>query len=443
MGLPAPIDRVSSDDLMSLVAERGSAPMLVGAVLLLDAAGLDGAAAIEQLGHRAAAVPRLRQRLLAVPAGCGRPVWVPDPEFSIHRHVTAVQLPGRSLPEQAVLDLAAGMLTTPLPRDRPLWAGTLVTSAEGGDAALIVVLHHVLADGVGGMAVLGALVDGRDAAAEDLPASHPTTGQIAFDALLLRLRAVGRLPHAVLRLGAAAGHLRGAVGRRLARTSLNVPTGPRRELASIRLPLAGVLAAARAQGATVNDVLLVATAAALRRLVAGRGEWIDDVVLSVPFSSRREASASRLGNQSGVVPLRIPATGDAGERLRRVAGLTRAAKRGTRGASTALLGPLFRLLARLGLYRRFINRQRLIHSFVSNVRGPAGPMSVFGCPITAVLPLGTISGNVTVAFTALSYAGTLAITVIADPDACGDLTVLEDALRRELAVLTGEETAAR
>jgi hypothetical protein len=58
-----------------------------------------------------------------------------------------------------------------------------------------------------------------------------------------------------------------------------------------------------------------------------------------------------------------------------------------------------------------------------------------GCPITALLPLSAATGNVTVAFAALSYAGTLVITIVADPDACPDLQALREALVTELAAL--------
>jgi hypothetical protein len=100
-----------------------------------------------------------------------------------------------------------------------------------------------------------------------------------------------------------------------------------------------------------------------------------------------------------------------------------------------VLGPLFRLLARVGLYQRFINRQRLIHTFVTNLRGPETRQTIFGCPITGIIPLTVASGDVTVSFAVLSYAGTLAVTINADPDACPDLPELRQALADELGAL--------
>lgn len=53
-----------------------------------------------------------------------------------------------------MLDLAARLMTTPLPSTRPLWSAALVTGPADGGVAVLVMLHHVLTDGVGGLAVL-------------------------------------------------------------------------------------------------------------------------------------------------------------------------------------------------------------------------------------------------------------------------------------------------
>uniref|UniRef100_UPI00111140A1 WS/DGAT domain-containing protein n=1 Tax=Crystallibacter crystallopoietes TaxID=37928 RepID=UPI00111140A1 len=48
-----------------------------------------------------------------------------------------------------------------------------------------------------------------------------------------------------------------------------------------------------------------------------------------------------------------------------------------------------------------------------------------------------VTGNVTVAFAVLSYAGTLVVSLIADPDTCPDLGELRDGLENELQAMTG------
>ena len=166
-------------------------------MLLLDVRkGLDPVQLKETLKHRLAAVPRLRQRLINVPIGCGRPVWVDYPEFRIEDHFAAV-LRAAPTDEEAVLRIAADLLTTRLPRDRPLWAARLVTGVGHDQAALLVVFHHVLADGVAGLTLLGSLVDGVVATADTgFPRPAPAVTRLALDALRNRFRSVLRLPAA-------------------------------------------------------------------------------------------------------------------------------------------------------------------------------------------------------------------------------------------------------
>lgn len=409
--------------------------------MMLDAReSLDPGLVVDAIAHRITAVPRLRQRLVQVPWWCGRPVWVDDRDFTVTNHFSVIRCPV-PLGESTVLEVAAEMLGTRLPRDRPLWAAKLVTDTGQGGAALIIVFHHVLADGIGGLAVLASLVDitaeARDAEAHDavFPVRMPSLRQLAIETATDRLRSARKLPAVLRRLRGAASQLRPMFSAPLARSSLNTATGPRRRLATVRVDLNQIRGTAHAHQATVNDVVLSAVAAALHRLLASRGERVDQFVISVPFSARRQASASDLGNQSGVIPLQVPGVGDPARRLESLAETTRANKRAQRGASTALLGPFFRLLAAMGFYRWFIDRQRLIHTFVSNLRGPESSLAFLHCPITSIIPLSAATGNVTVSFAVLSYAGSLAIILIADPDTCPDLSALRDALEEELRVL--------
>ena len=57
------------------------------------------------------------------------------------------------------MDTALQLVTSPLRRETPLWSVSLVGALPGDRAALVVVLHHVLADGVGGLTILADLVD--------------------------------------------------------------------------------------------------------------------------------------------------------------------------------------------------------------------------------------------------------------------------------------------
>ena len=80
-----------------------------------------------------------------------------------------------------------------------------------------------------------------------------------------------------------------------------------------------------------------------------------------------------------------------------------------------------------------MNNQHRFHTLVSHVRGPAEPVTFGGSTITSAIPAGVAEGgNITVYFELLSYAGTLTLTAITDPDHFPDPSTLTDALRSEL-----------
>jgi hypothetical protein len=220
--------------------------------------------------------------------------------------------------------------------------------------------------------------------------------------------------------------------RTLSPTSLNQPTGPRRRLDVVAADLAAIRELGHAHGGTINDVILAAITGALRVLLASRGEQLDLVTISVPVSAREEATGGQLGNQIGVMPVSLPADGSLAARITQIGAITRQRKAAAHGTSVALLGQPFRLLAATGLLHRFINRQRLVHTFATNLRGPGQPLTFAGAPVQAIIPIPATTGNVTVTFAALSYAGTLLITVLSDPSRVPDVTELTAALRHEL-----------
>ena len=440
--MDAPIDRLSAGDLMQRAMEVGPLPMHIGAVLVLS--GADPVAVRAALAERIPGVVRLRRRLMHTPPGCGRPVWVDDTTFDIARHVTTVECeaPGD---EDALLRTAVPWYTTPLPSDRPLWRAVVVTGLRGGEVALVLVLHHVLADGIGGLAVLTSLVDGAPTPAPvPFPTPAPSRRTLATDAWAARLRAGARVRAGVRGARAATTELGRGRPPKVEPSSLLRPLHAELRIALTRVDLAALRGAAKAHGATINDAVLVAVTGALRDLLARRGEQVSHLVVSVPVTGRpadavgpaeaRDPArpAETTGNRVGIMPVRLRTAGEPLERLAEVAALTRARKGSVRGTSAAISGPVFRLLGALGILRWLVRHQRMVSTFVTNVRGPAQRPSFAGAEVADVIPLGMVSGNVTVAFTVFSYAGTLTVAIAADPTWCTDLDVLQGLLQQAL-----------
>jgi diacylglycerol O-acyltransferase / wax synthase len=433
------VDRASPADLMELATDIGPVPMHVGAVLVLGTGpGFSVLEAQRLLGGRICAVPRLRRRLRRAPPGCGRPFWADDPAFDLRHHLQQRPCPPPG-DQRALLEVAAAVAGQPLPRSRPLWSATFVTGLADGGTGLIIVMNHVLADGIGGLAVLAQLVDegpGLPPATPQpagFPVPAPPAGALAADAWAGQARHLTHLAGSVRTIRQGLAELGGArPPRTLPPTSLNQPTGPRRRLDVVAAGLASVHELGHAHGGTINDVILAAITGALRTLLAGRGEHLGLVTISVPVSARQEVTGGQLGNQVGSMPVSLPADGSLAARIIQIAAITRQRKTAAHGTSAALLGPPLRLLAATGLLRWFINRQRLVHTFATNLRGPGQPRAFAGAPVQAIIPIPSTTGNVTVTFAALSYAGTLLITVLSDPSQVPDVAVLTAALRHEL-----------
>lgn len=429
------IERASSADLAFVAMDTGRVPQQFAVILVLDKSDDLNLSQLQKLiSNRIRAVPRLRQRLIKVPPGCGRSVWVDDADFNVDRHVRAVacRAPGD---EPALYDTALSVIMDPLPKDAPLWLIILINDLADGTAAVVVVLHHVLADGLGGVNVLAALLDpGAPPAAVSFPREAPTRASLARDAWRTRLlgirRAAGLWP-SLRRSMFAGGGFRPA---RATPCSLVQQTGPHLRMTVVRLDRGLLRAAAHRNGATTNDAVLVAVAGALHQLLLSRGESIDPIAITVPVSGRRPGGGPAIGNLVSPMLVDVPARGNLGERLAQVESAVRAHKAAATGpAPIAILGGVFRFLARLGGYRFYMKHQHRFHTLVTHVRGPAEPVTLGGHQVSAAIPIGVGDrGNMTVYFEVLSYAGVLTIAVIVDPDHGPDLGALTHLLQSEL-----------
>ncbi|MGY1753364.1 wax ester/triacylglycerol synthase domain-containing protein [Blastococcus sp. SYSU D01042] len=430
------VDRAGPADLAVRSLGRRGLPMQLAAVLVLAPGGAGPDEVALLVADRLGRVRRLRQRLVRTPPGAGRPVWVDDPDADPAGHVRLLPCPPPE-DEQALLDLATSAVSEPLPADRPGWAATVVPGMAGGRTGVVVVLSHVLADGIGGLALLAALVDGAPPSRPAAPAPRPSYRVLVADAWCGRRLALGRWRAGVRELRDAVRSAGGTRAPRATDCSLLAPTGARSRAAAVQVDLARLRAAAHRAGGTVNDALLVAVAGALGDLLAARGEEVDPVLVTVVVTARRTAGADRLGNATTPLVVAVPVAGDPAGRLRSLAGTVRAARDAATGPSLpALLGPLFRVLAAAGAYRWYLRHQRRFHTLVSNVPGPDRPLALGGRTIEAIWPVAVgEAGNVTVAFDALSYAGTLTVTAIADAGRVPDLAVLTAALEAQFEAL--------
>jgi WS/DGAT/MGAT family acyltransferase len=448
--------RLSPGDLLNLAVEAGDTPMNVAALLVLEGGGLRDAAgrlrlsAIRaDLARRLAGVPRLRQVPYRPGPLGGRPLWIDAAAFDIADHVNEVVL-APPADEPALLRLCAALVTRRLDRDRPLWRLWFVTGLPGDRVAVVIVLHHVVADGLAALELIATFLGPVPDQAPPAPASMvaPRWRELAADAARTRL---ARLRRAVRAIGRGSprsvGRELAGVGRVLARswraprTSLNAPLGPRRQLVVCRFDLADARRVAHRHGGTVNDLLLSLAAGGVRALLRSRGEPVDGrwPHATVAVSLRRPGVAAAAGNRTGGLVVRLPVgVADPGRRLELVAAETARAKGGQRltTGNTVLIG-----LARLGLVRWFSRHQRLTNLMTSDVVGPPEPIRLLGARVVDLVPIGGLAGNLAISVLALSYAGRLTVTVQTDPDVVPDVATFVAIMRREWAALSEQQGA--
>jgi WS/DGAT/MGAT family acyltransferase len=433
-------------------------PQDIGVIAVLDGTGLLDTAGRVRVGHvreaitaRLHLVPRLRQVVYHPCPGLGRPLWVDAPSFDIADHVGVVPLAAPAdepADEQHLLRACEQLYQRRLDRSRPLWQLWLLPGLPNGRLGLFMKMHHVVADGVAGVALFGTLLDhtpdANPAAAPPwTPRPIPPRRTLLIDNVRRHATtlsaAAARLAHPIRtahRVRATWSVLRDMVAEHAPRTSLNRPIGPDRHLALGRGRLDLAKDAARTANAKVNDVVLAAITGGLRDLLHSRGEPVDNLVLraAVPVSLHHDAPGAARGNLDGgmIVPLPVGEP-DPGQRLRLIAAET--AQRKTKAIRPAEAGITGSALVRKSMLRR-MDRQRFVNVYVANVPGPPAPLYLAGAQLLQMYPMVPLTGNVTLGVGVLSYTGQLNFAAVTDHHGNPDLPVFITGLQHTLAETT-------
>lgn len=331
-----------------------------------------------------------------------------------------------------------------LDRGKPLWEHWFVDCVEGDRFALISKVHHCLADGIAGLAIIGTLVspdsDARIETPPDwVPRPAPSGSGLVLDEFRHRSRLqMGLLGTPLRRWGAgSSGSLPSLASWSALRESrdsslvgtpspLNVPIGPHRRFDWIRLPFDDVHDIASKAGGKVNDVALALTTSALRAFLAERGTAIEglDLRAMVPVNTRSAANSSTMGNSVSnlIVPLPIDEP-DPWKRLQRIIATTCELKASTRTSIVDEMTQLVELLPRplLGPVLRLGSQNTAANLAVGNVPGPRIPLYLLGACQLEMYPVLPLIGNQALGIALMSYDDALGWGFNADWDVLPDL----------------------
>ena len=406
-------------------------------------------------------VPALRKRPLYGLLGFSAPRLAFDPDFDLDVHLRRYRLP-EGAGWRELLDDARRMSLTDFDHNRPLWEAALVGGLPDGQAAFLLKLHHSIADGQATVMMglnlfeFGAEPDPHEAAPPPSPAADDVgVRDITLANVADNLRWGTDLAVSTVRgaLDLARGSItdtRQTWGRAWETvTSIgrmtSVPDGPMSPVmvgrgstyrfAAFELPFAGMRAAAKDNGFSVNDAFMAAIAAGMDAYHRRHGVLVEELRVNVPISLRGDAGdrSARASNAVSIARFPIP-----------IAGLTPLEHMEAAHGLVALWRdePAIRLADPLAEVSWLVPVPMLAQAAqasdvtTSNVPGPPIPLFLAGARMLAAYPLvATIGAAVNI--TMVTYDGAAYIGLSTDDRAISDLDALVEDLRAGFAAVTG------
>ncbi|MBA8824968.1 WS/DGAT/MGAT family acyltransferase [Saccharopolyspora lacisalsi] len=454
---------MSALDTAFLCLEHPSTPMHIGAVAIFEPhREADTTRVTGLLSERVRRVPQLHRRIRTSWFPWTNPYWETDRRFRAEEHVRVHELPWPGGPGE-LTDLASRVAAEPLDLSRPPWELHVITGLQHGRFALLIKLHHALADGARAVEIGLGLLDGFEVKAAPRSSSTPQPNDapergwvsIAREGLtslsrperLARTTAtVANECHRMLRRSSRALDIGRSVAEHARLPASDSPllalpsTNKRVELLSLETQ--DLRRLRTRHGGTTNDMLLAVITGALRLWLTSRGHHVDDLTLRalIPVNHRSRA-AGRTGNNqlSGYLcdlPVSEP---DPEVRLRAVR------ESMTRNKSTNPLrgpGALPVLAEQLpAATHRLMTRAvghcapLLFDTVITNVPLPNVPAALDGAGLRELYPLVPVAAGHSLSIAASQYRDRVHVGLQAGREALPDIEKLNEALPHALAEL--------
>jgi hypothetical protein len=412
--------RLSGLDVAFLCLETRTRPMHMGAVgVFRSGAPADLAELCSLIAARAARTPLLRQRAHPVWYPPGGAEWRDDERFDAAGHVHGYRAADRRTFEA----YASGWMATPLDLSRPPWDVHVVTGLPDGEFAVLLKLHHALADGAGAVDVAGALFD------QSLP-TRPAAAPAPGPDLLSQGRELVERASTVLQ-----------AARRPPAPSLVRANSAGRRLAFVRLALDDVRQIRKQHGGTTNDVALTVVAGALRQWLTLRDRPVNGVTLRalVPVNTRSRG-ASDGGNRLSGYLCELPV--GLADPLARLRFVREAMDRNKAAGPSAGPGavPLLANLIPPAVHRvctpaAGVAAPLLFDTVVTNVPLPPVRLTLGGAELREVYPFAPLAAGHGLGVAVSTYRDSVHIGLQADREAVPDVDVLAACLTKAAATL--------
>jgi diacylglycerol O-acyltransferase len=449
------VEQLKTLDASFLMVEDSdrNVSLAIGGIAIMDGPVPDYDQFKDVLAERIQGIPRSKQILRTQPFDVGAPHWVDDPGFDLSRHVRRLAVPSPG-DDNELFRVVADVLERRLHRDRPLWECWLIEGLKGNRWAILMKIHHCIADGISAARILTRLCDDIDG---DAFARPVVTKQTAAAKKHLQpvpdpeplSNPLGNLWRTATGItGAATRTVTGAVEiaagllRPTPGSSLVGPVTAMRRYRAVRVPLADVEQVCRKFDVTINDVALAAITEGFRSVLLHRGEKPrpDSLRTLVPVSVRSSDTLDKPGNSLSVMLPYLPVDQDDPiQQLRSVhSRLTRTKQGGQRQAGNMVVSASSYVPFMLSSWAlRLLIRvpQRGIVALATNVPGPHRRLEMMGSQVARLLPIPPIGLQLRTGIAVLSYADDLVFGITADYDAGADIDELADGIKIAVARL--------
>ncbi|MGV0792262.1 WS/DGAT/MGAT family O-acyltransferase [Mycolicibacterium sp. XJ1819] len=415
--------------------------LAIGAVAVLAGPMPDFDTLVESLADRIVAIPRLRQVLRTQPLDLGAPKWVDDPNLDLTHHIRRAALP-RPGDDDALFRWVADVMERRLDRDRPLWECWIVDGLPQNRWAILMKIHHCVADGVAATHLLAKLCD--DGIGDTIGAAPGATGRASGAGRWLPALNLNPVDWVVTAWRTVQGAAEIAGG--LLRPAASWLTGPvtaMRRYTAVEVAREDVDAICERFEVTVNDVALAAITDSFRTMLLRRGEQPQPTSLRtlVPVSVRADDDADRTDNRVSVMLPYLPVEkSDPIQQLRTVHDrMTRAKSGGQRQAGNIVTSAANAIPFALTAWAvRALTRlpQRGVVTLATNVPGPRKRMYVLGREVVRLLPVPPLALQLRTGIAILSYADHLVFGIVGDYDATPDVNDLARGIERAIGRLT-------
>ncbi|MEV3901516.1 wax ester/triacylglycerol synthase family O-acyltransferase [Mycobacterium sp. NPDC050551] len=463
------MEHLSTLDASFLQAEDSDphVSLAVGGVSIIEGPLPDYEELVIAFASRAASIPRCTQILRTHPFDLAAPEWADDPHFDIAHHLHRIALPGPGRDAELFATVAT-IMERRLDRDRPLWECWIIEGLADDRWALLMKIHHCIADGIATAQMLSKLSDdgvGETFAADIRAAREPSGSVLGMlrprlnplnwmtDFLRASLALTAAAEHAVVGAAELTAHVLTAAPE----SSLNGPVTTMRRFSAARVDLSVMNEVRRNFDVTLNDVALAAITSSYRSILLARGETPGSHSLRtlVPVSLRSAAEFDLTDNRvSAMLPLLPVEEPDPVRQLEMVHNRLADAKRsGQREGGSAMLAAAGGIPFVLSAWAiRLLTRlpQNSVTALATNVPGPRRRQRVLGREVLEMFPVPPIALHLRTGIAMVSYGDRFLFGITGDYDTAPDVDALargiEEGVQRlaELSVLhKGDSLAAR